>query len=46
MTPENEPERTPESRSKSLENGVKLPGFDVERAGFEVEKARSARIVS
>jgi hypothetical protein len=40
MTPGNEPERTPELRSKSLENGVELPDFEVEKADFEVEKTR------
>ena len=33
-------ERTPEMRSKSLENGVELPDCDAERADLEVEKAR------
>jgi hypothetical protein len=40
LTPENEPERTPELRSKALENGVEVPDFVVEKADFEVEKAR------
>jgi hypothetical protein len=40
MTAGNEPERTREMRSKSLDDGVELPDFEVEKADFEVEKAR------